>query len=501
MGTVRADIRPGGATHAHSMEGARRCLRSGRRALREQRDRPRAGGDRRPAAASPFGEKFWFFANFQTAQNPFNAANTHLTSSDIAFWGDLAYVGDYGGFRIFDVSKPSRSRSPTPAATGRRVTRRCSTATTTARPTRSCCPSTACSPARTAVPGPGQGRRRVSGERVGGPARLRHLRPDGARSGRGRLPGLRLAHQHAAARARRQVDERAQLELPARRRPDVRPARRLEGPQGQSRRGAGHQRAVRDPADAIETTELPVVYPGDADGTYRPGSEHGLGAGVLDDFLGCHDLSAFPKKGIVGAACGEQAQVWNIDEETGLPDTAHPRWVYDQPNVDFWHSATFSWDGKVANFIDESFGDGCPTVTTKTGGFPAPSQFQTGNMYFFDTRQRQAALGVPQPAAVERPARAGGRRPADVLLLAPRHPGAVARPLPAGQRVLPWRLVGDRLHQPERPARDRVRRQGGHQHLVGLHVSARVGHVQGHPGVLQRRPQPQLRHGRRAELP
>ena len=55
---------------------------------------------------SPFGEKFWFFANFQTAQNPFNAANTHLTSSDIAFWGDLAYVGDYGGFRIFDVSKP-----------------------------------------------------------------------------------------------------------------------------------------------------------------------------------------------------------------------------------------------------------------------------------------------------------------------------------------------------------------------------------------------------------
>ena len=52
----------------------------------------------------PFGQSFWFFANFQTAANPFNAANTHVTSSDIAFWGDLAYVGDYGGFRIFDVS-------------------------------------------------------------------------------------------------------------------------------------------------------------------------------------------------------------------------------------------------------------------------------------------------------------------------------------------------------------------------------------------------------------
>ena len=92
----------------------------------------------------PFGENFWFIANFQTAQNPFNAANTHVTSSDIAFWGDLAYVGDYGGFRIFDISRPSRSSSPTSAATARRATRRSSTATATARPTRSCCPSTAC---------------------------------------------------------------------------------------------------------------------------------------------------------------------------------------------------------------------------------------------------------------------------------------------------------------------------------------------------------------------
>ena len=45
---------------------------------------------------SPFGWNSSFIANFQTAQNPFNAANKHLTSSDIAFWGNLAYVGDSG---------------------------------------------------------------------------------------------------------------------------------------------------------------------------------------------------------------------------------------------------------------------------------------------------------------------------------------------------------------------------------------------------------------------
>src|ERR687895_2089327 len=52
----------------------------------------------------PFGEDFTAFAHFRTAQNPFNAANTHLTSSDIAFWGDLAYVGDYGGVHTFRAS-------------------------------------------------------------------------------------------------------------------------------------------------------------------------------------------------------------------------------------------------------------------------------------------------------------------------------------------------------------------------------------------------------------
>src|SRR5688572_23197207 len=57
------------------------------------------------ALKNPWGMNFWFFDNFQTAANPFNKANTHVTSSDIAFWGDLAYVGDYGGFRIFDISK------------------------------------------------------------------------------------------------------------------------------------------------------------------------------------------------------------------------------------------------------------------------------------------------------------------------------------------------------------------------------------------------------------
>src|SRR4051812_13404234 len=89
-GDAPAHIRPGGALmHTRWKALAAACAAaltlSGGTALAHDPEEL-SGGD---PMASPFGEKFWFFANFQTAQNPFNTANTHLTSSDIAFWGDL----------------------------------------------------------------------------------------------------------------------------------------------------------------------------------------------------------------------------------------------------------------------------------------------------------------------------------------------------------------------------------------------------------------------------
>jgi hypothetical protein len=183
-----------------------------------------------------------------------------------------------------------------------------------------------------------------------------------------------------------------------------------------------------DPAAAEEVAELPIVYPGDADGVYKPVSEHGIVA-PLDNFLGCHDLSSFPDKGIVGAACGEQAQVWEIDRRTGLPDTEDPLWAYDQPNVDFWHSATFSWDGKIANFIDESFGDGCPPTTTKTGGLPGgPRVFETGNMFFFETRSGELLSEFRNPRPTNDDLGAGTR-----LTYCSSHLGI---PVPARDRYL-----------------------------------------------------------------
>ena len=311
-----------------------------------------------------------------------------MTSSDIAFWGDLAYVGDYGGFRIFDVSKPepklvsdTRCYGPQgdPSVWDRDGD---GDADTLALSVDSVLAGSQCgagpvgkTPAGTYPNGAWEGLRIFDVSDPAAPAQVAAVYQDCGSHTNTLLPS-----------------------------PDGRSMRVLNssyplgdgptcGPLGEAQGRKVNHGVVQvidvpfdDPSQASELTELPVVYPGDADGTYKPVSEHGIAA-PLDDFLGCHDLSSFPKKGIVGAACGEQAQVWNIDKATGLPDTENPAWAYDQPNVDFWHSATFSWDGEVANFIDESFGDGCPTVTTKTGGLPGGTrQFNTGNMYFFDTK-------------------------------------------------------------------------------------------------------------------
>ncbi len=141
---------------------------------------------------------------------------------------------------------------------------------------------------------------------------------------------------------------------------------------------------LSDPAAAHELTELPINYPGDPDNVFDP-AEHNL-PGFLS-LRACHDIGVFLPLGLVAGACAEQAQLWRMDPVTGLPDTANPLWVYDDDvdtdgpgggdvAVDFWHSATFTWDGRIVNFIDESFGDGCPTVTPGVG--------DTGRMFFLD---------------------------------------------------------------------------------------------------------------------
>jgi hypothetical protein len=153
---------------------------------------------------------------------------------------------------------------------------------------------------------------------------------------------------------------------------------------------------VHNPKAAKEIAEPRITYPDDADNQFV-WSEHGLpGPPVFEPAArACHDIGVFVELRLAAAACAEQGQLWRI-KPNGLPDTAHPIWVFDDqvdetgttgnpadPGVvvDFFHSATFSWDGKVVNFIDESFDaapGACPPTTT------APIGGDSGRMFFLD---------------------------------------------------------------------------------------------------------------------
>lgn len=81
-------------------------------------------------------------------------------------------------------------------------------------------------------------------------------------------------------------------------------------------------------------------------------------------FRACHDISVFVELGLAAAACMSEAQLWDISD----PDSPQFLWRYDNPavqpaNVDLFHSASFSWDGTVVAFGDESGGGGAARCT------------------------------------------------------------------------------------------------------------------------------------------
>jgi hypothetical protein len=160
-----------------------------------------------------------------------------------------------------------------------------------------------------------------------------------------------------------------------------------------------------DPEDAAEIAEPPITYPGDPDGKIE-WCERGPSAcapGVLEPAaVACHDIAVHVQLGLAAGACNEQGQLWNV-LPSGIPDTANPIWISDDEfsgddnpqaqnipgAIDFFHSATFSNDGSVVNWIDESFapstGNECPPTTDWAARTWHPAAtMETGKMFFVD---------------------------------------------------------------------------------------------------------------------
>jgi len=73
---------------------------------------------------------------------------------------------------------------------------------------------------------------------------------------------------------------------------------------------------------------------------------------------GCHDIQVYVEKKLAAAACASVGQLWDISDPAN-PKTLDPFWEVDEPDVDFYRSAAFTWDAKVIIFGDEALEGNC----------------------------------------------------------------------------------------------------------------------------------------------
>jgi hypothetical protein len=151
---------------------------------------------------------------------------------------------------------------------------------------------------------------------------------------------------------------------------------------------------LNNPANTTEIAEPEISYPGDPDGQ-QDWTEKGL-TGLEPAAVACHDIVIHVPDDIAGGACAEQGQIWEVDPATGIPDTEDPMAVGDDEvssngtgqfpgAIDFFHSVMFDNGMETVNWVDESFGSGCPTMTNwqERAWHPAGTH-KTGRMFFSD---------------------------------------------------------------------------------------------------------------------
>ncbi|AWS48187.1 LVIVD repeat-containing protein [Streptosporangium sp. 'caverna'] len=110
---------------------------------------------------------------------------------------------------------------------------------------------------------------------------------------------------------------------------------------------------LREPTEAA-VVSAPVVFP-DGGNETQPG--------LLLPTSGCHDITVYAEKDIAAGACMGDGVLFDISDRENPVITAR---VTD-PNFAFWHSATFNNEGTKVIFTDELGGGGAATCNEATG--------------------------------------------------------------------------------------------------------------------------------------
>jgi hypothetical protein len=134
----------------------------------------------------------------------------------------------------------------------------------------------------------------------------------------------------------------------------------------------------------ISVVEVPLGNPRAASVVSEPRFPQNVYRGAWN---GCHDISVYMAINRAASACMGEGQIWDIS------DKEHPRTIarIHNANVEFFHSATFSWDGKTVVYGDEAGGGTQPRCRQQD-----PSTL--GALWFYDLAGLDVMDGVTAEA-------------------------------------------------------------------------------------------------------
>ncbi|MER5420599.1 LVIVD repeat-containing protein [Streptosporangium roseum] len=290
------------------------------------------------------------------ANVPKPAGLENTINTDIAFQGDYAYVGNYGGFSIYDISRPERARvvsSVVCPGSQMDVSVYGDLLFTAVDSSRSddSCSSTA---QVASVKESWEGVRIFDISDKRSPKYVKAVETDCGSHTLTLVPGK--------GRDRRNVYLYVSSYNPSASFPDCRPP---------------HDKIsvikvpLRAPADAA-VVSTPVVFP-DGGNESQPG--------LLLPTSGCHDITVYPERDVAAGACMGDGVLFDISDRANPVVTAR---VTD-PNFAFWHSATFNNAGTKVVFTDELGGGGGATCNEATGpnrGADAVFDIRDGRLVF-----------------------------------------------------------------------------------------------------------------------
>ena len=287
--------------------------------------------------------------------NPDTPGDGRFSNTDMGFQGDLAFVGNYHGFNVYDISDPANPELRTSVV----------------------CPG-------------GQGDLSVFGDLVFMSAQETRGRLDCGTQGvqetvsAERFRGVRIfdisdldnPQQVAAIQTCRGSHTHTLVTDPN----DTETLYVYNSGTSGSRPGEELEGCVdvRDPDDpttaywSIDVIRVPLAAPHEAELLDSPrvfaddetgriaglweGGDHGEGTQRTRDTNMCHDITAYPEIGLAAGACSGNGILFDISNPA-VPVRVDE--VID-PNFAYWHSATFNNDGSKVIFTDEWGGGGAP---------------------------------------------------------------------------------------------------------------------------------------------